>query len=295
MILLALGGYLTRLADADAFALPCDLDVGVSLAANDDIVLDQLDRVVLAIVAGLVLRGESTELLRVEDLAIRLTTILHVLERIFLGVLAMVRASLRDLVAVLCVVVDMQIADLHDRFVLADIHTAQVDSSTHVRILRSDIKETVLAARRLGDIDRVLVAFLFLIRIVDARLRLVDGQQRLVWLLRLFLVLVSATATISGYFTLGLISIFSVFLVQIGDGPLDRFGEHDRVYLLQINVQSFARFALRRVLNLVFRLLFLAFNPDGLVLALVFALFVLNWVVLVELEQLFDAWALTDG
>lgn len=41
---------MTRLADPDALALPRDLYVGVCLASNHDVFLEQLDRVVLTIV-----------------------------------------------------------------------------------------------------------------------------------------------------------------------------------------------------------------------------------------------------
>jgi len=80
---------LTRLADAYAFALSSDLDVRVGLAPDHDIVLDQLDRIVLTIVAGLVLWRETTELLRVQDLVIVGLAIDDVLEGGFLGVLAL--------------------------------------------------------------------------------------------------------------------------------------------------------------------------------------------------------------
>jgi len=80
---------LTRLADAYAFALSSDLDVRVGLAPDHDIVLDQLDRIVLTIVAGLVLWREATELLRVQDLVIVGLAIDDVLEGGFLGVLAL--------------------------------------------------------------------------------------------------------------------------------------------------------------------------------------------------------------
>mgnify|MGYP000962496203 FL=1 len=80
---------MTRLADAYAFALSSDLDVRVGLAPDHDIVLDQLDRIVLTIVAGLVLWREATELLRVQDLVIVGLAIDDVLEGGFLGVLAL--------------------------------------------------------------------------------------------------------------------------------------------------------------------------------------------------------------
>jgi len=80
---------LTRLADAYAFALSSDLDVRVGLAPDHDIVLDQLDRIVLTIVAGLVLWREATELLWVQDLVIVGLAIDDVLEGGFLGVLAL--------------------------------------------------------------------------------------------------------------------------------------------------------------------------------------------------------------
>ena len=80
---------MTRLADAYAFALSSDLDVRVGLAPDHDIVLDQLDRIVLTIVAGLVLWREATELLWVQDLVIVGLAIDDVLEGGFLGVLAL--------------------------------------------------------------------------------------------------------------------------------------------------------------------------------------------------------------
>ena len=62
-----LSGDLARLADSDAFALACNLYIGVRLTTNDDIVFNQLDRVILAVVCP-VLGRKASKLLRVQNL-----------------------------------------------------------------------------------------------------------------------------------------------------------------------------------------------------------------------------------
>ena len=84
----------------------------------------------------------------------------------------MVKTSLPDLVAVLGVLINLQVADLHERLVLTRVDTG---GGSSIRVLRANVKEAVLAPGSLGDIDGIFVAFLFLIWIIiNACLRLVN-------------------------------------------------------------------------------------------------------------------------
>ena len=177
---------LARLANPDAFALPSDLHVGVGLAADDNVVLYQLDRVVLAVVP--VLRRESSKLLRIQNLVVVAAAPCIALLRILLGLLlatcldmAVVQTSLCYRIAILSIVVDLEVANLHDSLVLAD-----VDTCTCVCVLRADIKQAVLAPGRFRDVNGVFITFLFLVWIRYALFRLVD---RGMWLLGLAVLL----------------------------------------------------------------------------------------------------------
>ena len=64
---------LAGLADADAFTLPGDLDIWIVLASDDDVLLDQLDSVVLAVRD--LLRRVAAELLGIQDLAHTLSSL----------------------------------------------------------------------------------------------------------------------------------------------------------------------------------------------------------------------------
>ena len=59
---------LARLAYPYAFALSSDLHVWIGLTADDNIVLNQLDRVVLAVVS--VLGRKASKLLRIQNLVV---------------------------------------------------------------------------------------------------------------------------------------------------------------------------------------------------------------------------------
>ena len=151
---------LTRLADSNPFTLSCDFNIRIYLTSNNNVVLHKFDCVILAVILWRV----AAKLLWIKYF-IAVTTLLSV--KVWL--------CLDDLVTVVSIVLNLQVADLNDSIVLADIDAAhaEVDSSTSVDILRAYINIFILTTRRLWDIDWVFIAFFFLIRI-DTRFRNVD-------------------------------------------------------------------------------------------------------------------------
>ena len=106
------------------------------MTSNNNVVLHKFDRVILTVILWRV----AAKLLRIKYL-IAVTTLLSV----------KVLLCLDDLVTVVSIVVNLQVADLNDSIVLADIDAAhaEVDSSTSVDILRAYINIFILTTRRL--------------------------------------------------------------------------------------------------------------------------------------------------
>ena len=128
------------------------------------------------------MRREASQLFWIQDLVViaaaTCIALLRILFRLLLATrldMAVVQTGLCYRVAVLSVVIDLKVANLHDGLILAD-----VDACTCICVLRANIEKAVLAAGRLRDVDRIFITFLFLVRIRDALFRLVDGS---VWLL----------------------------------------------------------------------------------------------------------------
>lgn len=91
--------------------------------------------------------------------------------------MAMVHTSLYNLIAVLGIFINLKVADLYYSLILTDINTTDVDTvRTSVGILRTNIEKTVLTSRCFRYIDRVLITFFLLIRVIDTRFRLVDRR-----------------------------------------------------------------------------------------------------------------------
>lgn len=79
----------------------------------------------------------------------------------------MVQTIMPDLIAVLGVFVNLQVADLNESLILTNIYTADVDCGS-IGVLRANIIKAILATGSFGDVYRVFVTFLFLIRVINA-------------------------------------------------------------------------------------------------------------------------------
>ena len=116
---------LAGLSYSNAFALSCNLDIRIDLSAYHDIVLNQFDGIVLTII----LRRVSSELLRIENLIVFISSIS--------SLLTMILRCLIYLITIMSIILDLQVAYLNDSFVIQagiDAH-AEVDSTTCICIL----------------------------------------------------------------------------------------------------------------------------------------------------------------
>ena len=143
---------LRGLADSDLFPLLGDFDGGVRLAADDDVVLHELDGVVFGVCfAWAILCIESKVLLLLLVVDFGLMTTLD---------------ALHNLVALKSILVNLQITDLYQGFLL--VMTRVDGAKTHrevdiADIVRPDIAIVILEAWGLGNVDWIFIAFLLFI------------------------------------------------------------------------------------------------------------------------------------
>ena len=160
---------LAWLTDTYALTLAGYLHVGVCLTSNDNVVLDELDCVILAVID--VLRGESPKLLWVQYLVILHWGFFRILAWCFQ--VPVIQTIMPDLIAVLGVLINLQVTDLNESLILTSIYTADVDCGS-IGVFRANIIKAILATGSFGDVYRVFVTFLFLIRVINAWFRLVN-------------------------------------------------------------------------------------------------------------------------
>ena len=82
--------------------------------------------------------------------------------------MAVVQTIMSNLVAVLSILINLEVADLDESLILTSIDTADACGCSCIGVLGTYIKEAILAARSFRYVYGIFITFLLLIRIIYA-------------------------------------------------------------------------------------------------------------------------------